>query len=936
MSDFAVGSLVSARGREWVVLPHSDAELLMLRPLGGGDDETTGVYLPLEGEDVRPARFDPPDPRHAGDAHTAGLLRDALMLGFRSSAGPFRSFGRIAVEPRPYQLVPLLMALRLDPVRLLIADDVGVGKTIEAGLIAREMLDSGDAQRLAVLCPPHLAEQWQAELRDKFHLHAELVLSSTAPRLERGLGVGESLFDRHPRVIVSTDFIKAERRRGDFLRTCPDLVIVDEAHTCAASTGSRTRQQRHDLLRGLARDGSRHLILVTATPHSGNEEAFRSLLGLLDPELQELPADLAGPRNERHRRRVAQHLVQRRRADIRHFADADTPFPERLEGEESYTLSPQYKRLFDRVLDYARESTRDTEGGRHRQRVRWWSALALLRSLGSSPAAAAATLRTRSAAAETTTDEEADLIGRRTVLDLSEDEGAEGIDAVAGADADVSDDDAARSRKRLRALAAEADALRGKPDRKLTRGIELVRELVEGGSRPIVFCRFIPTAEYVADALRTRLRGIAVEAVTGQLPPAEREQRVLALTGSERRVLVATDCLSEGVNLQDHFDAVVHYDLSWNPTRHEQRDGRVDRYGQPRAQVRTLTYFGSDNSIDGIVLDVLLRKHAAIRNSLGVSVPVPAESDAVVEAIIEGLILREGSADPTALTLFDADVVAPRRRAFDTAWQSAADREKRSRTMFAQEGIRTEEVAREAQAMRAAVGGGVEIERFLAAAVPALGGTVHMNGAVHIDLSEAPRDLRDRLPTVQVVGRTRPSDLDEAEPLTRTHPLVAALASHVADTALDELTQSVAARCGVIMTDALDHLTTALLVRFRYHVTTTRRGAEHQSLAEECRLLAFERMPARAVWLDEGVGEELLNLRAVDNIEPKDARLVLTRIIDGIPEIEDALAERAAGRAESLREAHRRVRHGRGAPTQVRPELPLDILGVYTYRPVRA
>src|SRR5207245_4466117 len=105
-----------------------------------------------------------PDPQALGDYRSCRLLRDAVRLGFRSSAGPFRSFAHIGVEPRPYQFVPLLMALKLDPVRLLIADDVGIGKTIEAGLIARELLDRGDASRLAVLCPPHLAEQWQGEL----------------------------------------------------------------------------------------------------------------------------------------------------------------------------------------------------------------------------------------------------------------------------------------------------------------------------------------------------------------------------------------------------------------------------------------------------------------------------------------------------------------------------------------------------------------------------------------------------------------------------------------------------------------------------------------------------------------------------------------------------------------------------------------------------
>lgn len=136
-ANYYPGSLVSARGREWIVLPDSDAETLRLRPLGGGERDETLLFLPLESQPVRPATFPAPALDQARNHSASQLLLDALQLKLRNGAGPFRSFGNIAVEPRAYQLVPLLMALKMPTVRLLIADDVGVGKTIEGALIAR-------------------------------------------------------------------------------------------------------------------------------------------------------------------------------------------------------------------------------------------------------------------------------------------------------------------------------------------------------------------------------------------------------------------------------------------------------------------------------------------------------------------------------------------------------------------------------------------------------------------------------------------------------------------------------------------------------------------------------------------------------------------------------------------------------------------------------
>jgi len=542
-TTFAAGSLVHARGREWVVLPESAADLLVLRPIGGGDDDTAALFPALEA--VRSATFPAPSVADSGNAATAGLLRTALRIGFRSSAGPFRSLARIDVEPRAYQFVPLMMALRQDVTRLLISDDVGIGKTVEAGLIAAELLAQGDIGRLAVLCSPALAEQWQQELRQKFAIHAELVLPSTVTKLTKGLMLNESLFERHPYVVVSTDLIKSHQRRDEFVNHCPEFVIVDEAHTAVADGGStRTRTQRFELLQRIAADRSRHLVLVTATPHSGKEDGFRNLVGLLDPALATIDLD----RTE-DRVLLARHFVQRRRANLaaREYLGEQTVFPsERLTRDAPYQLSGEYRALFERVLAYASEQVADATTGGVRQRVRWWAALALLRALASSPRAAAATLRTRAKAAGAETIEEADGAGRAMVLDTSDDESFDSIDATPGADADdVEGDEFLSHRRRLLALAAQAEALEGRSaDRKLDKLVGEVKALLADGYDPIVFCRFIATADYVEEQLTKALgSNTALDVVTGDLPPAERMARIATLVErSGRHVLVATDC----------------------------------------------------------------------------------------------------------------------------------------------------------------------------------------------------------------------------------------------------------------------------------------------------------------------------------------------------------------------------------------------------------
>ncbi|MFH1466561.1 MAG: helicase-related protein [Pseudomonadota bacterium] len=930
--EFAVGSLVRARGREWVVLPESEQEndVLWLRPLGGTDDEIAGLYLPLE--PVQPAAFAPPDPRRElGNHRSLALLRDALRLGFRSGAGPFRCFARLGVEPRPYQLVPLLLALRQDIVRMLIADDVGIGKTVEALLIARELYDRAEIQRMAVLCPPHLADGWAQAMREQFHLDAVPVLAGTAARLERHLGHGESLFDHHPFVVVSMDFIKSERRRSEFLRACPELVIVDEAHGSAAASGGRAQQQRHALLVKLAENAERHLILVTATPHSGNEDNFRSLLALLDKGFVDLPLDLSGEENKPWRERLARHLVQRRRADIRTFLDEDTPFPDRLVAEQSYEMSPAYRAFLTRVLAWCRERVYDSELDERRQRVQWWSALALLRALSSSPRAAAETLRARARNLDAESVEEADSIGRRAVLDQDEVE-LDGADATPGCQTEV--DSSHPDHRRLLDLAREAEKLEGTPDRKAAEAVRLLKELLAAGNLPIVFCRFLATVDYLGEMLGEALgTDVHVECITGALPPEERSRRIEAMAKFPKRVLVCTDCLSEGINLQAGFDAVFHYDLSWNPTRHEQREGRVDRFGQVRSEVKAITYFGKDNPVDGVVLDVLLRKHRAIHKSLGISVPVPMDTDAVVVALLEGGVLRKGEIN-RQLNLFSAIS----KQEVQTQWDRAAEREKASRAIFAQRAIKVDEVRAELDATREALGGDAVVERFVRDALRTVGTGLAARTPAKLLSAEIPAGLRDAMGLQQdamvCFGDPTPAGVLR---LRRTHPVVSGLADWMSEAALDPLLTGPARRCGVVRTSVAEARTTVLLLRVRMQILTPRPGAEPSALlAEDLVTVGFRGRAESPQWLTPEAVESLLRAEPDANIAPDIARAQALAALAGLPSLRPELDRIASERAVALHQAHRRVRKAaalRLRGFEVRPWLPADVLGLFIYLP---
>lgn len=944
------GKLVTLRGRDWIVLPSEDTDLLVLRPLGGSDDETTGIFLPLAINDDRPAdaRFLPPSPDDLGDIGTARLLYDSARLAFRNGAGPFRALAKLSFRPRSYQMVPLIMALRQEWVRLLVADDVGIGKTVESLLIIKELLERRKIRRFAVVCLPHLCEQWQAEIRAKLDIEAVIVRSNTQARLDRQIQGDTSVYEYYPYQVISIDFIKSDVRRDVFIEQCPELVVVDEAHACARPTGaSNSQQQRYHLVSRIAAKSDQHLILLTATPHSGKPEEFQSLLGLIHVDYETL--DLANS-TQQQRRDLARHFVQRKRGDVEKWLGEDTPFPERDAFEWPYELSPEYSLFFEQIIEFARRLiATDSESGQ-RKRVQYWTALALLRGVMSSPAAGVEMLNTRMsnlAAAvgegDTAIHTDGNPVGDTEFGHEGDNTPTQVIEH---------NDWSKRQREEMRALARDLVQLGGtRHDQKLAAAELIIDDWLAGGFNPVVFCRYIATADYVgaqlAPLLRRKFPKADIQVITSEMPDELRRQRIEEMGRSPQRVLIATDCLSEGINLQEYFTGVLHYDLPWNPNRLEQREGRVDRFGQTAPTVKACLLYGGDNPIDGIVLDVLLRKVREIKRATGINVPFPEDSQSIIDTITQALLLNPNR--QIARKRIDKRQIEFDFGSFDEAANAkanvtrkvdeAAAREKASRSIFAQHAIKAQDIEADLREVDEAIGDPRAVEEFVTSALNNLFGVQVVPDAkgYRVVMGNMPMQLRGLLPggaTSEWMRVSFHSPTPEGYYyLGRNHSFVEQLCQLVMANTLARAPKR-AARSAVIRSRQISVKTTLMLFRCRNVIEQSR--ANHQIVAEEMLLWGWRGTPQEKSFLDPIEAMQLLtDARASSDISPQARAGFLQnelKLLDSLDAEFQVIAEQQSKR---LVEAHERFSAlmDKQRYQVVYPVLPMDLLGIYILLP---
>ncbi|MCF2518525.1 helicase-related protein [Dyadobacter sp. CY351] len=947
------GKLVKFRGRRCVVQPSSDSEIVLLKPLGGSDDEMISVFEPvLQAFDkLEDDQFELPDKSDLDSFLTAKLLYDAARLSFRQVSGPFRCMGKLSFRPRSYQLVPLIMALKQSVTRLLVADDVGVGKTIEAILILRELLERGTIKSFAVLCPPHLCEQWQKELSDKLDIDAVIIRSSTVAGLERKI-VGDdtlNVFNYYPYQVVSIDYVKnGSAKMPAFLKDVPELVIVDEAHTCTKNLDFKKTgqsQQRYELLEKIAKNDRQHLLLLTATPHSGKDGEFKSLLGLVNPEFETYDfSDL----ETSEKKKVASHFIQRKRKNIEKWLDEETPFPKRTTEELAYTLSASsdYYKLYQDVLKFARGIS--TEGvTENKARIKYFAALSLLRGVMSSPAAGFEMLQRRKSKITELDDITSDEVKDNPIIEKwDEQSDSEQIEIIDRAGLSESEWNV------LHRLAQKAlELTRIEKDQKVKLGAEQIKLWINKGQSPIVFCRFIATAQYVAKILKEYLpRDVDVRAITSELSDEERREKIDEMSKSPKRVLVATDCLSEGINLQDKFNAILHYDLPWNPNRLEQREGRVDRYGQPgwidkngnhQNTIDVKVLFGEDNPMDVVVLKIIIEKIQRIQSTSGISIALADNNRSVMDKVLKEVLLNPDKAQKKFSKQMRLDFgPSPELDELDVEItneiEAAREKAEKIRSIFAHESIMPDEVKKDLHEVDEAIGDVATLEAFVLAAAKLLGATFEKTQGGYIFKK---LNMDDWMASALGQGDKIHISFQSPTPhgfryIGRNHRFVEQLCHRIIANSLDkERKGNKAARASVFRTDAVNTQTT--LIQFRVRNVIREVSKHHEMVSEEMFLWGYEQTLDGIHALDIDQCKTLLHTSSALDISTERQEIIFEKELQHFEELHPDFIAVVAKRSDELVNAHTRFAKYIGAKRfeAVTPVLPPDILGVYVLIP---
>lgn len=618
------GQLAEVRQRQYVVTDvvrsaaiassRNGEPVQHLVTLTSVDDEGMGEELQVVWELEPGARIYEklalPEPTGFDEPARLDAFLDAVRWGAASIAdtkllqSPFRA----GIDIEDYQLDPLVRAIQMPRVNLLIADDVGLGKTIEAGLVVLELILRHRARRILIVCPASLQIQWQQQMRDKFGLEFRIVDSELMKQLRRARGLRVNPWNHYPRLITSIDFLKRERPLRLFREILPqgseaayprkfDVLVIDEAHNVAPSGRGRyaTDSLRTAAIRTLA-PHFEHKLFLTATPHNGYQESFTALLELLDNQrfARGVPPD---------REQLGAVMVRRLKTEILNW-DGSPRFPGRelLAIEVPYTDAE--KEIHNLLQRYTRLRLEQASGSAERYAAEFVLKL-LKKRLFSSPAAFADTLAKHEQAVRQLRKPPASKPSLATLLreanrieeDYADDRELEASTEEAVETATLAFSQLTAEEEQILArLRTWAEKARSRSDSKAARLVQWLQENVRpngqwSDQRVIIFTEYRATQKWLEGILATEgfTGGDRLMTLYGGMDSQQRERVKAAFQydpqGSPVRILLATDAASEGIDLQNHCHQLIHYEIPWNPNRMEQRNGRIDRHGQRAPKV---------------------------------------------------------------------------------------------------------------------------------------------------------------------------------------------------------------------------------------------------------------------------------------------------------------------------------------------------------------
>lgn len=707
-----------------------------------------------------------------GDGHHLRLASEALRIRLAHLFDPFLAVRSSQIEALPHQLTAVYEEmLPRQPLRFLLADDPGAGKTIMAGLLIKELLIRGDLERCLIVAPGSLVEQWQEEVSEKFGILFDILTRDKVEASATG-----NFFSENQRVIARLDMLARSQDLQDRLKAAPtwDLVICDEAHRMSASFfGGEVRYTKRYQTGQLVGSLARHFLLMTATPHNGKEEDFQLFMGLMDSDRFE-----GRFRQGAHKVDVSDMMRRLTKEELRRF-DGSPLFPERKAYTVSYKLSDQEAVLYEAVTRYVREemdnADRITDGGDRRRNNVGFALQILQRRLASSPAAIHESLKRRQARLEARLQEERilkrgqDAVGAlstRPDIPTWDDEDIEEApeDEIEDLEDQVVDQaTAARTIAELEAEIASLRELEGLARALRRSGVDAKwRELDRILDDPIVFdpARDVrrklviftearDTLEYLAGRIRGRTGDEeSVVVIHGGVPRDRRRAAIAAFNDDPKvRFLIANDAAGEGVNLQRGAHLMVNYDLPWNPNRLEQRFGRIHRIGQ--TEVCHLWNLIAGETREGEVYGRLLEKLETARATLGGKVydvlgelfEARALRDMFMEAI------RYGERPDVREKLFKTiDGAIDRKRIEDIV----------ARSKLTKEGLDASTITALKEEMERAEARRLQpryIRSFFEEAFALAGGVMHQRESGRYEVKRVPAILRDR---DRLIGRGDP------------------------------------------------------------------------------------------------------------------------------------------------------------------------------------